>query len=140
MGYLLDANILSELTRAEPSVRVVRRVRAHLFEIAISSTVLYELRSGVLVLPESKRRRDLRDHIDKFVLPNCEVIPFDERSAEWLASESARLQRIGKPRPVLDGQIAAVAVTNDLTLVTRNIKDFADYEGLRVENWFEEVG
>lgn len=38
--------------------------------------------------------------------------------------------------PCLDGQIAAIAVVNNLTLVTRNTDDFVDFAGLTVENWF----
>jgi tRNA(fMet)-specific endonuclease VapC len=44
------------------------------------------------------------------------------------------LERAGKPVPFADGQIAAVAVTNSLRLVTRNVVDFAKFADLAVES------
>jgi tRNA(fMet)-specific endonuclease VapC len=49
--------------------------------------------------------------------------------------ERARLEGLGKPAPYVDGQIAAIASINDLTLVTLNIKDFARFKDLAVETW-----
>lgn len=44
---------------------------------------------------------------------------------------------MGRPRPIVDGMIAAIAATQNLLLVTRNTDDFAGYDGLTAENWFE---
>ena len=63
--------------------------------------------------------------------------PYEKTAAEWFAQERARLTQIGHPPSYPDGQIAAVAVTNNLILVTRNMADFAHFAGLRLENWFE---
>ena len=52
------------------------------------------------------------------------------------ARERARLERLGRTPAFVDGTIAAIAVMNDLPLATRNLDDFRDFEGLRVENWF----
>jgi tRNA(fMet)-specific endonuclease VapC len=48
---------------------------------------------------------------------------------------SKRLESKGRPMPYVDGQIAAIAAVNDLTLVTRNTKDFAPYKDIRIEDW-----
>jgi tRNA(fMet)-specific endonuclease VapC len=61
---------------------------------------------------------------------------YDQSAAEWQAAEVARLLSIGRPAALLDGQLAAVAATNNLILVTRNVKDFTFYSGLIVEDWF----
>ena len=63
------------------------------------------------------------------------ILPFDQRAAEWHASERARLGGIGLTPPFVDSQIAAVAFVNDLTLVTANTADFSNFDGLRVEDW-----
>jgi tRNA(fMet)-specific endonuclease VapC len=65
------------------------------------------------------------------------ILPYDREAALWHAEETARLAAQGRMPPFIDGQIAAIAIVNRLTLVTRNTDDFADFAGLNVENWFE---
>jgi len=64
------------------------------------------------------------------------VFSYDQNVAEWHAQERARLVALGQTPAFVDGQIAAIAYTRRLVLVTRNINDFAGFEGLEVENWF----
>ena len=61
---------------------------------------------------------------------------YTKEAATWHGKETARLQNIGKSPPFLDAQIASVAKTNDLILVTRNIIDFQNFTELKLENWF----
>ncbi|MGB1250718.1 MAG: VapC toxin family PIN domain ribonuclease, partial [Candidatus Promineifilaceae bacterium] len=49
----------------------------------------------------------------------------------------ARLSRIGRSPAFIDGQIASVAAANNLILVTRNVHDFINFQGITIENWFE---
>jgi len=63
------------------------------------------------------------------------VLPYDERAANWHAAERARLAGIGLTPPFVDGQIAAIARANDLTLVTANQADYAGFQGLEVVAW-----
>jgi tRNA(fMet)-specific endonuclease VapC len=65
------------------------------------------------------------------------VLPFDQAAADWFAKERIRLQSLGKLCAYADGEIAAIAVSQNLTLVTRNTKDFVNFQQLMVENWFE---
>jgi predicted nucleic acid-binding protein len=60
------------------------------------------------------------------------------RAARWQAEQRAHLRQIGRSPSCPDSQIAAIAAVNELVLVTRNIEDFADFQGLQAENWFEE--
>jgi tRNA(fMet)-specific endonuclease VapC len=64
-------------------------------------------------------------------------LPYDERAATWHAIERDRLTKQGKTPPHLDSQIAAIAVVNRLTLVTRNVADFDAFQDLLIENWFD---
>ena len=57
-------------------------------------------------------------------------------AGQWLAQVRGRLSRQGLAVPMMDGEIAAIAHTNQLTLVTRNVNDFANYDELVVQNWF----
>lgn len=136
MKYLLDANIWSEMARSERDPSVVRRFELDTNFLAIPSPVVDELSFGVERLADGKRRAALRTWLDQ-ILISYPVIPFDGRAAIWHGGERARRQRLGNPAPFVDGMIAAIAVANDLILVTRNDSDFANFSGLRVENWFQ---
>lgn len=63
-------------------------------------------------------------------------LPYDTAAAEWFAQERARLSAIGKTPSYADRQIAAVAQVNNLIVVTNNVKDYADFQNLQIENWF----
>ncbi len=63
------------------------------------------------------------------------MLPYDEAAAHWHGHERARLDRLGRPAPYVDGQIAAIAFVNDIVLVTANVKDFARFRDVKVENW-----
>jgi tRNA(fMet)-specific endonuclease VapC len=65
-------------------------------------------------------------------------LPYDAEGAKWHASERVRLSSIGQSPSFVDGQIAAVASTNNLILVTRNITDFENFSGLSLENWYDD--
>jgi len=65
------------------------------------------------------------------------ILPYCDRAAEWFAVERARLTTLGRTPSYPDGQIAAIARVNDLVLVTRNVSDFADFDGLPLENWLD---
>ncbi len=137
MKYLLDTNMLSELVRPRPDARVAERARACEHACVTASVVYFELWTGVEMLGDTARARYLREGYGNMFAPGgLEVLPFDREAAGWLAHERARLARDGQPRPVLDSQIAAIAVTRGLILVTRNIRDFECFQGLRLEDWF----
>ena len=73
-------------------------------------------------------------HLCPIAFPNQARNP---PAAAWHATERVRLESRGKPAPFVDGQIAAVASTNQLVLVTLNKKDFIHFEDLEVVNWSE---
>jgi tRNA(fMet)-specific endonuclease VapC len=134
---LLDTNIVPELARQRPDSRVESRVLAHQAECALAAPSLEELIFGVARLPPSARREMLERWLEG-ILASFPLLPYDARCAAWLGRERARLAAQGQPAPRTDGEIAAVAMANGLVLVTRNRADFDCYEGLLVENWFEE--
>ena len=135
--YLLDTNIVSELVRAEPRAPVRERYRAHEHECALPSVVWHELVYGAERLPQGRRRELLLQYLDEVVRATLPILPYDADAAYWHARERARLESLGRPRPLADGMIAAVAATRGLILVTRNTADFEGYDGLHIENWFD---
>jgi tRNA(fMet)-specific endonuclease VapC len=133
--YLLDTDVVSEPTRPAPSAEVLRWLDRHGGESAIAAPVWHELRSGCERLPPSRRRESIESYLADVVLASLPILAYDGRAAQWHASERARLTKAGQSPPFVDGQIAAIARVNDLTLVTLNQRDFGRFEGLRIERW-----
>lgn len=135
LAYLLDTNVVSEALRPRPNDAVLQRLQEHPGEIAIAAIVWHELLFGWQRMPASARRAAVEAYLFEVVAATLPILPYDERAAEWHAAERSRLVNAGKTPPFADGQIAAIAAVNQLTLVTFNLEDFAHFEGLQVEDW-----
>lgn len=135
LKFLLDTNIVSEPLRPKPVPAVLRKLRRHEDEIAIPSVVWHELQFGVARLAPSRRRDVIARYLDEVVLATMPILDYDRSAAQWHATERARLAFRGETPPFVDGQIAAIARVNELTLVTFNGSDFKRFEGLRVQSW-----
>lgn len=133
--FLLDTDVVSEPTRPAPSAQVLRWLERHEGESAIAAPVWHELRFGCERLPPSRRRDSIESYLAEVVLASLPILDYDRRAAEWHARERARLVKAGQSPPFVDGQIAAIARVNDLTVVTRNEKHFRWFHGLRLEEW-----
>jgi tRNA(fMet)-specific endonuclease VapC len=118
-----------------PDPGVLAKLGEHGGECAISAQVWHELHYGVGRLARGKRRVILETFLREVVHPTLPILPYDERAAEWLAEERVRLEKAGKQIPVVDGQIASVAATNGIPVVTANLPDFSIFKGLAVQNW-----
>lgn len=134
--YLVDTNTISETEQMQPIPQVVAKLAANRGRIALAAVSWHELLYGYHRLPESKRKERVGFFIEHTVQPYVPVLPYDAAAAEWFAKERARLSQMGRTPSYPDGQIAAIAATNRLVLVTRNVSDFADFAGLEVEDWF----
>ena len=136
--FLLDTSIVSAAMWKTPDAGVLEKLEKHGGECAISAHVWHELRYGVGRLPRGKRRDVLNAFLRDVVHPTLPILPYDEGAADWLAAERVRLEKAGKHTAVVDGQIAAVAATNGIPIVTANVADFAFFKGLSVHNWMSE--
>lgn len=135
MRFLLDTNVVSSPMSKAPDPRVVGRLEADAEQCAISAPVWHELTYGCRRLPRGRRRAALEAYLRDVVRPSFPILPYDEAAAAWHALERARLERAGRPAPYVDSQIAAIAHTTGLTLVTRNTKDFQRFKGVDVVDW-----
>ncbi len=106
-------------------------------QLATAATVWHELVYGVAALPDSKRKAQLQNYLSALLKGRLLILPYEQAAAEWLVGQKADLKSSGKVVGYQDGEIAAVAAVNQLTLVTRNIVDFQYFKSLRVENWFD---
>lgn len=136
--YLLDTNVLSEITKPKPNRNVVKKVIENKHISTIASVTFEEMLYGVKRLPASKKQSDLLSFNINFIQANYEIIPFDVH-ASWILSDiRQRLELKGKPAPLSDSMIAATAIANNLILVTRNVKDFEsirEVSSLMIEDW-----
>lgn len=135
LRFLLDTNAISEPFRPRPDAGLMTRMREHEGAIAIAAITWHELLFGWLRLAESARKQAVEYYLYRVVNPAVALLPYDERAAAWHAAERARLTRIGRTPAYPDSQIAAIAATNGLTVVTTNVAAFADFEGVEVVDW-----
>lgn len=138
LKYLLDTAILSEATRAVPDAGVLARLRRAGDQVATSSINWHELHHGIALLPPSRRKDALSAYLDSLRRAELPILPYSAEAAEWHAAERARLTARGLMPPFVDGQIAAIAHINGLVLVTRNVADFKQFSGLKIQNWFSD--
>jgi tRNA(fMet)-specific endonuclease VapC len=135
LRYLLDTNVLSEPAKPRPDPAVVSRLKREQGHIAMAAPVWNELIYGVYRLPASKRRLTLEAYLRGVLEPTIPVVPYEAHAAEWHALERARLTSAGKTPAYVDGSIAAIAHTNQLVLVTRNVRNYQWFQELTVEDW-----
>ena len=135
MTYLVDANVLSEPTKPAPSRKVIDWLSANEGRLAVDAIILGELSIGVLGLPRGRKRRQLEQWFEALV-QTIECLPWDTTTSWHWATLVVDLKQDGKTMPLLDGMIAATALQHDLTMVTRNTRDFKK-AGIRTLNPFE---
>ena len=136
LAYLLDTDAISEPIRLRPNAALLRRLRAHADKAAIGAPTWHEVLFGVRLMARGARRDGYEAYFFEEILRRFPILPYDSDAAALHADERARLRRAGRHLPFADGQIASIAMANDLVVVTRNTRDFAHFAGVRVENWW----
>jgi len=121
--YLVDANVLSEATRAKPEAKVVAWLRQNESELAVNPIILGEIRFGIHLLPNGKRRRRLETWF-KDGVAKITCLPWGAETGLRWAKLLAGLRSAGKAMPIKDSLIAATALVHGLTIATRNQADF----------------
>lgn len=132
----VDINVLSELTRPQPSTAVVEWLRRNARLIAIPTVVIGELRYGVQRLPEGKRKRSLSQALDALIDRfAATLLPYDLTAANACGDILAAAEALGRPMNLADAQIAGTARAARAALATRNIGDFAAAKLTLIDPW-----
>ena len=137
-GFLLDTHIPSELTRQNSAIQVVRWLdAANDEELYFSAISLGEILRGITVLPLSQRRDGLQEWLDFTLRPWFEgrILPVTVPIAEGWGILSGERRLKGRPLKVADGLIAATALHHNLTIVTRNVRDFTGLGATLLNPW-----
>jgi len=132
LALLLDSNILIYFFKNAGAVRSHMLQRKDI-DIKLCTPVLWELLTGTF------KSQDPRSQIARLeaVKIRFDVLPFDLAAAEQAAKARTHLERQGTPIGPVDTMIAGIALSQNLTVVTRNTREFERVPGLRVENWYE---
>ena len=133
MRLLLDTNVLSEVTRPAPDVRVLDWLDGLDEDRSFISVVsIAEIRRGVALMDEGRKREALAEWLARDLPQRFEqrVLPVDEPVALAWGDLMGLAKRHGRGLSSMDGLIAATAIAQELTLATRNTKDF---EGFGIE-------
>jgi predicted nucleic acid-binding protein len=138
VNFLIDTNVISEMTRARPDAQVV----SFLHEVDedrlfMSVVTLAELRRGVALKADGKAKRALEawlanDLAERF---SDRIVDVDRQIADSWGGLMASAKRRGLALHVMDGFLAATAVARQLTLATRNVKDFAPFGVPTFDPW-----
>ena len=124
-GFLLDTNIISELVKPRPDANVTAWIEdtdeSLLF---LSVLTLGEIRRGIAVLPQSRRRATLEAWLEKDLRARFEgrILSIDNEVADRWGLLTAAARNNGIVLPVIDGLLAATALEHNLTLVTRDTR------------------
>jgi predicted nucleic acid-binding protein len=137
-GFLLDTNCISELVRPKPEPRVVGWMEsADETMLYLSVLTVGEIRKGVAGLSQGKRRTLLETWLELELQARFEgrVLPIDAAIADRWGLIAAQAKRTGNALSVIDGLLVATALQHNLTIVTRNARDFTNTQVQVLNPW-----
>ncbi|NJL82324.1 MAG: type II toxin-antitoxin system VapC family toxin [Chloroflexaceae bacterium] len=123
-GWLLDTNVISELTKTQPAPSVIDFLNTT-EPTFLSAITLHELEFGLLRLKSEQKRSRLRAWLTDLERQYGErILPVGRAEAKWAARQRSVTADSGRVLSLADALIAGTAIQQDLVLVTRNLKDF----------------
>ena len=134
MIYVLDANVIIHYLKEHDSVkRHLRQAVYDGYELFIPRVVDYEIRRGLELLSATKKAAIYSALLDP--AGQCKIVDMGERIWEFATQIYVSLKRMGFTVGEIDILIGAFCLQHDYTLVTSNIKDFKNMNGLKIVNW-----
>jgi len=137
-GFLLDTNCISELVRVKPEPRVLEWMEAADEGLLyLSVLTLGEIRKGLAGLPQSKGRTHLEAWLEVELQARFSgrILPIDAAVADRWGVLAADAKRKGKALSTIDALLAATALHYNLTVVSRNVSDFANTQVPVLNPW-----
>jgi len=135
---ILDTNVLSEFMRAVPSPAVMNWISQQVAsEIFVTTITQAEIYYELALLPMGKRRSDMKRAAQQMFEQDFpeRILSFDSAAALEYAKLASFRRQIGKPIAQADAQIAAIALSKNAVLATRNISDFCGCQLTLVNPW-----
>ncbi len=134
MIYLIDTNICIYIMNNHPPEVIEKFKKIGIGEVGVSSITVSELYYGVCKSSQIKKNSQ---RVNEFLQPFT-ILPYDEKASINYGHIRYELEKTGKLIGPLDMLIAAHALSNDLILITNNMKEFKKIKSLRLENWVKE--
>ena len=137
-GFLLDTNCVSELVRVKPEPRVTEWMDAvDESSLYLSVLTLGEIRKGLSSLAPGRRRTHLETwlNVDLQTRFSSQILPIDAAVADRWGLLAAQANSRGVSLPIIDGLLAATALHYNLTVVSRNTKDFTNAQVPVLNPW-----
>ncbi|MCE2526473.1 MAG: type II toxin-antitoxin system VapC family toxin [Actinomycetia bacterium] len=123
-AFLLDTNVVSELTKSPPAYGVMTFLSSQ-GDLWLSTVVVHELQFGVNLLPPGDRRDRISAVIAEFVAEYGDrILNVGRQEAEHAASLRTQAHRSGRVLHLADALIAGTAKAHSLSVATRNVSDF----------------
>ena len=134
---LVDTNVLSEAMSPFGAEKVKDAIAEHHDSLQLSAVVMGEILYGVAILPEGRRRAEVQSIYDYLTTIYADrILPVTHDIAEIWGRLRAASRAERRPLALADGLIAATALHHNLTLMTRNTRDF-DQTGVKLLNPWE---
>jgi toxin FitB len=136
---LLDTNVVSEAWRLNPNLTVIAWIDEQpVSSLFLCTPVLAELRFGIERLPGSARKDRIRALVDRLETDTYQgrILPLDISAAAEFGRVAAKRERTGRRMEPMDALIAAIAISHQATLATRDVGDFVNL-GLDLINPFD---
>jgi len=127
-GFLLDTNVISELVKRKPEPKVTTWIESTDENLMyLSVLTLGEIRKGIALLRDAARRVELEAWLDSDLSVRFDkrILPIDRAVANRWGRVTADAVAAKSLLSAIDGLLAATALNQNLTLVTRNTKDVA---------------
>lgn len=135
---VLDTNVVSELMRPKPDVRVTSWLnRLSRKEAWITAISIFELRFVIELHAKGQRRSHLEDSLARILEAGFHdrILDFDEKAANAAALLSAKQRITGRPKEVRDTFIAGIVSARHADLATRNVRHFQDLDIHVIDPW-----
>lgn len=131
--YLFDTDILTNIVKTRPSVNLLERLQSIPQEQQFVSTItISEIVYGAM---KSQRPAYHLKMLEEVLLPAVNIIGFDAKAAYACGRLRAEMEKLGTPLALADLEIAGIAISNDFTLITHNLRHFGRIVQLKCETW-----
>lgn len=131
--YLFDTDVLTNIVKPRPAKPLLERLKhTPNAEVYTSTITISEIVYGA---EKSQRPEYHLQQLEEVLLPAVNVVGFDVKAAYVCGRVRGQLEKAGTPLDLADLEIAAIAIANDFTLVTNNVRHFSRIPQLKYENW-----